>query len=272
MTAGSTDPILLNWRLAIERNIAAALESGVFGAEGSQLFEAGEYVLHGGGKRLRGLLTLAVAKDLGSEEADLALTPALALEILHAASLVHDDLPALDNDDFRRGKPSCHREFSEATAILTGDALIGLALLLVSHDQALSAEARVGLCRVLAKAWCDLCVGQQLDIDSKHDRSCVNQSAMIALKTGALFGACVESAAICAGVSESELDKFAAWGTRVGECFQALDDLDDGDRLPSERRQIELECAAVRAEADKLDIRLLRGATALVLELIMPKP
>jgi len=237
------------------------------------LQQASSYVSAGGGKRLRALLAFSVAYDL-SRDPEVAvrrvLSPAVSLELLHAASLVHDDLPALDNDDERRGRPSCHKAFNEATAILTGDALVGAALMLVTTDKDLASDNQARVTRILSRAWWDLCLGQQLDVDLKFNNKSANRDQMIALKTGALFGAAVGCGAICAGVREGILDQYIAWGIKVGECFQALDDLDDGDRPASDRHVINRYRDSVLNESNELDSRLLSGVTAEVLELVLP--
>ncbi|NBO73944.1 MAG: hypothetical protein EBV29_04800 [Gammaproteobacteria bacterium] len=154
-----SQPTVETWRASIEGALAT------FGRNASpdspKLQEAATYVLQSGGKRLRGLLTLAVHHDLtgGHGAPESALRPAVAIEVIHAASLIHDDLPALDNDDMRRGKPSCHKAFGEATAILTGDLLVGAAIGSLEHrETALDKQARLGI--LLANTWRDLCVGR----------------------------------------------------------------------------------------------------------------
>jgi geranylgeranyl diphosphate synthase type II len=169
----------------------------------------------------------------------------VAIETLHAASLVHDDLPALDNDDTRRGKPSCHKAFGEATAILVGDALVGAAMFHVLDDETLPTDLRARVARVLSYVWRDLCVGQQVDLDIGMGSDRKARSEMIRLKTGILFGAAASCGAICAGIRDADISSYFEWGVKVGECFQALDDLDDGDRPESERPDIQRECREV---------------------------
>jgi geranylgeranyl pyrophosphate synthase len=189
---------------------------------------------------------------------------------LHAASLVHDDLPALDNDDVRRGKPSCHKAFGEATAILTADALFGAALLRITTDPVLSSDEQARISKVVSRAWLDLCVGQQLDITQQNTARAPNARVqMIQLKTGALFGASAAAGALCAGVREAAIETFVSWGVRVGECFQAIDDLDDGDRPQSEREIIKNECLEVKKAAHELDPRLASGSTKLLVDTIL---
>jgi geranylgeranyl pyrophosphate synthase len=230
------------WHDGIERGLA---ELAARAGEGSEkLTEAANYVLLGGGKRLRALVTLAVSKDLskGRVGEGASMRPAVSIEALHAASLVHDDLPSLDNDDFRRGKPSCHKAFGEATAVLLGDLLIGAAIAsLVAPEVSLAQQAR--LSGVLAETWRALCVGQQLDIESPRDET--QRSRMIELKTGALFGAAAACGAICGGVTDDVVEGLNDWGVRLGVLFQKLDDIDDGERAESELE-------SVRAQSEQL--------------------
>jgi farnesyl diphosphate synthase len=146
--------------------------------------------------------------------------------MLHAASLVHDDLPALDNDSMRRGRPSCHCQFNEATAILTGDFLVGRAFS-VATVGALSPMQRLRVLSTLAQAWSELCMGQQLDMDQPTDPAQIQK--LMELKTGALFGAAATCGAVCADSEEALIERFNAWGTSVGVLFQRIDDLTDGD-------------------------------------------
>ncbi len=241
------DEIAAEWRTGVEKGLH---ELAVLCGEGHPaLVEPIKYTLLGGGKRLRALLAFAVCHDCSSQDQSAgsvrARSSAVALEALHAASLVHDDLPALDNDDERRGKPSCHKAFNEATAILVGDALIGAALSSVLDDETLPTDLRARVGRILARVWRDLCVGQQLDLASGAERDDRLQARMVRLKTGVLFGASASCGALCAGVRDGEISAYFEWGVRVGECFQALDDLDDGDRGESERPDIERACRAV---------------------------
>jgi geranylgeranyl pyrophosphate synthase len=243
------------------------------GAVSSSLHRACRYVSEGGGKRLRALLVCGVAWDLmnlGCASTDRAclngaISSAVALELLHAASLVHDDLPALDNDDLRRGRAACHKEFGEATAILTGDALVGAAFMEVTADATISSDNQSRITRIISRAWWDLCIGQQLDIDLKQATDGVVRDQMIRLKTGALFGAAVGCGAVCAGIRESLIDNYIAWGIRVGECFQALDDLVDGDREIADCALIEGECRGVIKDAAILNERLSVGVTSVIL-------
>jgi geranylgeranyl diphosphate synthase type II len=277
MKAVTSDKIS-NWRGMLDGRLASLASYATTAEPTSELHAACAYVLQSGGKRLRGLLTCSVWDDLAGHVSATkgfpALAPAVAIEVLHAASLVHDDLPALDNDDTRRGRPSCHKAFTESTAILTGDALFGAAIVEVGSEPLLSTDVQARACKLLGQAWWDLCLGQQLDIAHKEKppvavEQISKYQATIRLKTGALFGASVALGALCAGVRDGALSQYTAWGTRVGECFQALDDLDDGDRPQDDKAAVESECLAVREAVSELDPRLSGGTTQAVLSLIL---
>jgi farnesyl diphosphate synthase len=253
------------------------------------LLQASRYVLSGGGgKLLRGLLTVSVAHDLRksvgeSEVEKKAIAVAVGIEAMHAASLVHDDLPALDNDDLRRGRPSCHKAFDEATAILTADALFGVALFRVTTEPSMSSDEHARVSRILSQAWVDLCLGQDLDLaqqrrqaasasittDQPQDHLAAIGAGTVRLKTGALFGAAVASGALVAGVAEARLEDFWRWGVRIGECFQALDDLSDGDKPASERDAVHNDCRVLRQQVGERDSRLASGTTARLMDNIL---
>lgn len=226
MTQSANDKLLDSWREGVEKGLEAlAVDSA---RESTRLREAATYVLQGGGKRLRALLTMAVNHDLAANTGKdtYAIIPAVAIEAIHAASLVHDDLPALDNDDMRRGKPSCHKAFGEATAILVGDLLLGSAISSLSHRE-LPLDRQARLSGVLSRTWKNLCVGQQLDLEKPKGEGI--QRRMIELKTGALFGAALACGAICAGSVDAVVEALSQWGEQLGVLFQRLDDVDDGE-------------------------------------------
>ena len=215
------------WRELVNRELVTLGKSSA--PDSKSLQAATTYVLHGQGKRLRALLAFAVTQDISRGEAiqePHSCRAGIGLEILHAASLVHDDLPALDNDDMRRGRPACHRQFNEATAILTGDYLVGLAFSLITTGT-LSSMRQLRVLTRLARAWGDLCVGQQLDIENPTAPAFIHR--LMELKTGALFGAAAACGAICADCDDEVTARFDAWGTKVGVLFQQLDDVADGD-------------------------------------------
>lgn len=186
------------------------------------LSEAVRQAVLSGGKRIRPIFALLVAADLGSDFESL-IQPAVSLELLHAASLIHDDLPALDDDDFRRGQPSCHKVFGEASAILAGDLLISLA----NYNIAQSGlpEWRPALVASINRAFIDLCNGQQIDlIGTKNPKGL---RALYRLKTGALFRCAAEFAAVSADVHDEVGEFLAAFGERLGLAFQLADDFTD---------------------------------------------
>lgn len=198
----------------------------------SHLLKACEYALLNGGKRLRPLLLTMVGQMLGANAKDLA-TAALALECIHSYSLVHDDLPAMDNDDLRRGKPTCHIQFDEATAILAGDALQTLAFELLSDDSALtvSVQKQLAVIKVLSRASGinGMCLGQSLDLLATDKIQSVDAlSDMHQLKTGALISAAVSIGALLApSLKQSDLGALDQFGRSIGLAFQIQDDILD---------------------------------------------
>lgn len=176
------------------------------------------YALEGGGKRVRPVLCLATAESAGAEP-EAALPAAAALELVHSFSLVHDDLPALDNDELRRGRPSTWAQFGEAVAILAGDALLGEALRL-----ALSYPSPA-VARELVQATLGMIGGQYLDIT----QSAPDEATLHKLKTGCLFAASVGLALWAAEVPEREQAPWRAFGDELGLLFQIVDDILDGD-------------------------------------------
>jgi geranylgeranyl diphosphate synthase, type II len=200
------------------------------------------YALAGGGKRVRPVLCLATAEAAGAD-ADLALPAAAAVELVHTFSLVHDDLPALDDDDERRGRPSAHVAFGEATALLAGDALLAEAFrLALSYP-----TPQVG--RELAQATLGMIGGQHRDVTGDT----ADLAALHRLKTGALFSASVGVALWAADVPEQAQPPWRAFGDELGLLFQIVDDLLDGDGyaavLGAEAARRHADEAAERARA-----------------------
>lgn len=196
----------------------------------SELGQAARYSLLGGGKRVRAVLTLAACALCGADAAD-ALDYACALEMLHCYSLIHDDLPCMDNDDFRRGRPSCHKQFGEATALLAADALVTAAFETIANATC-SAESRVEAVQLLAKGGGDrgMLYGQELDKHFETVRA--NEQELLALhahKTGALIIAAVELGCAAAGVRPDEEARRALvrYAAEVGLVFQIVDDILD---------------------------------------------
>ena len=178
------------------------------------------YSLLGGGKRVRPVLCLASGEALGRAPAEL-LPAACALELVHTFSLVHDDLPALDDDDLRRGQPSAHVRFGEGVAILAGDALLAEAFRLALDYP----SPEVG--RVLADATLGMIGGQYLDITTDGNLDEEELARLHELKTGRLLKACVECAVIVADLPPSERGGWSAFGREIGLLFQIVDDILD---------------------------------------------
>ena len=218
------------WRERMEGALAARLpQASVVPA---RLHEAMRYSVLGGGKRIRPALLFATARAVGLSE-DEVEAAACAVELVHVYSLVHDDLPAMDNDDLRRGRPTCHKAYDEATALLVGDALQPLAFQLLASDPALPASPaiRLRLIDLLAQAsgTFGMAGGQAIDLAAQGTRLDIGQvEDMHARKTGAVIRASVLMAAECAPPLDASL--YAAltrFATAVGLAFQIQDDLLD---------------------------------------------
>jgi farnesyl diphosphate synthase len=214
----------------MERALAARLPSSDTVPE--RLHQAMRYSVLGGGKRVRPALLFATARAVGLAEEQVEAA-ACAIELIHVYSLVHDDLPAMDDDALRRGRPTCHKAFDEATALLAGDALQSLAFQLLARDPALPAAAatRLRLIELLAEASGSLGMagGQAIDLAVQGQRLEIAQVEQLhALKTGALIRASVLMAAACAPLLEPRLHRsLAAFATPIGLAFQIQDDLLD---------------------------------------------
>jgi len=183
-----------------------------------------------GGKRFRPLLLLAAGETLGAAPGKLLAT-ACALEMIHTYSLIHDDLPSMDNDDLRRGRPTCHIRFGEATAILAGDALQSLAFQTIAEDEALDAAQRLKLITELASAAgtpYGMVAGQALDLEAEsREVSGVELEQSHRLKTGALISAAARCGALIANADEVELNLITRYAAQLGLLFQITDDLLD---------------------------------------------
>ena len=193
-------------------------------------FQACEYSLELGGKRIRPTLCYAAACSLGSMETESIDLVAGALELIHTYSLIHDDLPAMDNDDLRRGKPSLHKAYDEATAILVGDGLQARAFELLADAPGLSAAQRISMVKVLAQAAgpAGMVGGQFIDIQATDSDMTLEQlKAMHSLKTGALIRASLALGGIAAGGNEQQLTALDEYGSHIGLAFQVVDDILD---------------------------------------------
>ena len=216
------------------------------GGQSERLTESIRYSLLAPGKRLRPLLTLMAARACG-EKVERALPAAAAVEMVHAYSLIHDDLPAMDNDDLRRGRPTCHRAFDEATAILAGDALLTLAFETVAQLQ-VPAEIVVQCIRFLAEAAgaVGMVGGQADDISAERglwennvDATDLERlHAIHCRKTGAMIRVSLQLGAVIAGATPKEVAALESYGERLGLAFQITDDLLDvcGDEATTGKR------------------------------------
>ncbi len=195
-----------------------------------RLADAIAYLAKHPGKQLRSRLTLLCAELIAEESADAAVIAGEAIELLHTYSLVHDDLPAMDDDDLRRGQPTLHCAFDEATAILTGDGLQAAAFQHLVSIESLSDTQRVDLIRVISKAvgFDGMVGGQALDLAAEHKALEPNALKNIhRLKTGALIAASAEAGAICANASAEQRNALAQFAAAVGLAFQVTDDVLD---------------------------------------------
>jgi geranylgeranyl pyrophosphate synthase len=199
--------------------------------EPAPVHAAMRWSLFAGGKRVRPALVLASGETFGAARESLLAT-ACAFELVHTYSLVHDDLPSMDDDDLRRGRPTCHVRFGEATAVLAGDALQALAFQTVAEDETLDAQTRVRIIAELARAAgtpAGMVAGQVLDLaaESRADVSAEELDRIHERKTGALIAAAARCGAIIARASEEELEAVTVYAARLGLLFQITDDLLD---------------------------------------------
>ena len=208
--------------------IEAALDRGSAAFELPELFlRSMRYSLLSGGKRIRACLCLACCELMGAQAED-ALPFAAALEMIHAYSLIHDDLPAMDNDDMRRGKPSSHKAFGEGNAILAGDGLLTMAMRLLCDVPGQEAAKRAVFQGAL-----EMAAGQSLDLNvTARDLSSLQR--IHNLKTGALFRSACLSGAYRGGCDEAEAEKIRIFADKLGLLFQMTDDLLDQEKDEAE--------------------------------------
>jgi geranylgeranyl pyrophosphate synthase len=192
-----------------------------------RLDEAIRWSIFGGGKRFRPALVFATGRAYGAAD-ELLVSTATATEMLHTYSLIHDDLPSMDDDDLRRGRQTCHKRFGEATAILTGDALQAMAFEVIANDSLLSVDIRLQLITEFSEAAGKMVIGQQLDLDAEgNDVNAEIVSEIHANKTGALITFSARAGAIIAGVEDSRMTGITHYGARLGLLFQIADDILD---------------------------------------------
>ncbi len=214
-------------RLAVDAALERLLPTE--STQPSSIHTAMRYSVFAGGKRMRPILCLETAR-IFSSDVTLALHPACALEFIHTYSLIHDDLPALDNDDLRRGKPTCHKKFGEALAILAGDALLTLAFETIGAAP-VPAERRVAVLAEIAAAAGTIngMVGGQV-ADIEAERKSVDPQMLEYIhrsKTAALIRASVTAGALCAGASPEDVARLRRFGETIGWAFQVTDDILD---------------------------------------------
>ena len=217
-----------------QQRVDNALDSCLPGTQSCkhQLVEAMRYsVIGGGGKRIRPAMVYAAGEAMGVDS-DILDVPACAVEMMHTYSLIHDDLPAMDDDDLRRGQPTCHKAFDEATAILAGDALQAHAFEILAADSLqINDKRRLSMIKLLASASGSdgMAGGQAIDLAAVGCKLTREElEAMHRLKTGALIRASILLGAMCStGISESELDMFGRYADCIGLSFQIQDDILD---------------------------------------------
>ena len=193
------------------------------------LLQASRYCLLNPGKRLRPLLVIAATEALG-QDVSKALTPACAIEILHTYSLIHDDLPCMDDDDFRRGKPTLHTLYPEGQAVLTGDLLLTFAFEVLSQSPDLTDAQIVKLVQILAirSGGQGMIAGQSLDLLAEGKEISIEELWQIhQAKTGALLSACLEFGAVITNAPSSALHQMTKIGEEIGLAFQIVDDILD---------------------------------------------
>ena len=206
----------------IETAIARAISKGQAAPSPGKLASALQYSVSPGGARIRPTILLSVAAACGDDSPEVADAAATALELIHCASLVHDDLPCFDDADTRRGKPSVHKAFGEPLAILSGDSLIIMAFSVLTEVARVQPERAIKLLQVLAERTGmpnGICAGQGWESENQIDLCAYHRA-----KTGALFIAATQMGAIAAGQDGEQWDEL---GARIGEAFQVADDLRD---------------------------------------------
>jgi geranylgeranyl pyrophosphate synthase len=212
-------------RQSVDRTLAELLPPP--DTEPKQLYEAIRWSLFGSGKRFRPALVIASGRGFEIGNDKLGRTAA-AVEMIHTYSLIHDDLPAMDDDDLRRGRATVHRQFNEATAILAGDALQAMAFETIAHDPQLSEPVRLRLISELSAAAGRMVAGQQLDLAAEGrqlDLAAVER--IHAGKTGALIGFAVRAGGVIGETDETEMAGITRFGEKLGLLFQITDDILD---------------------------------------------
>ena len=223
--------ILLEFSRKFNKDLAACFPLSQ-GAE-KRVIDAMKYSVMNGGKRLRPYLLCACAELFGVEY-ETAFPAAASIEMLHSYSLIHDDLPAMDNDDLRRGKPTCHKQFDEATAILAGDGLLTYAFGFLADSLIIKPEVRLTLIQLLADAsgaFGGMVSGQTLDIYASETGNKADDEAIISrleeMKTGRLLRYACEAGAVLGMASLEERNIIISYARKIGQAFQIADDILD---------------------------------------------
>ncbi|MDN5697798.1 MAG: polyprenyl synthetase family protein [Rubrobacter sp.] len=204
----------------------------------ASLVEAMRYSMLGGGKRVRPTLCMEVARVLGADP-ESVLPAAAAVELIHTYSLIHDDLPAMDDDDYRRGRLTTHKKYGEALAILSGDAFFGEAMTLITARQEGTADRRLAAVHALASATGvnGMVGGQVIDMMNTGSGSAADEQTLTLIhgfKTGALIRAAARMGAVLAGAEEERLAAVSEYASELGLCFQIVDDLLNATATPEE--------------------------------------
>ena len=209
-----------------QKRINQTLE-GLLPSDGSILSEAMRYSVLNGGKRLRPILVY-LSSELGEANHDSIDTLAGSIELIHCYSLIHDDLPSMDDDELRRGNPTTHKKYDEATAILAGDALQPLAFELISNlDTSDSNKITIVNCLANACGYLGMVGGQIKDIHSKEINTVHDLDIMHSQKTGRLIQASLETSGILSGLDQKDIEALSKYGEKIGLAFQIQDDIID---------------------------------------------
>jgi len=222
--------ILSDYISVAEDNLKHYTQDNIDGTPQESLARAMRYSLEAGGKRIRPVLVMEFCRICGGDIKS-AVSAACAIEMIHTFSLIHDDLPAMDNDDFRRGRPSCHKAFGEAPAILAGDALAILPFQIIAEDETVSSDIRVKLIADLSRAsgMYGMTGGQQIDMENetRDDVDEKNLRYMYSLKTGALIRTACRMGCIAAGADAETVAAADEYASKLGLAFQIIDDILD---------------------------------------------
>lgn len=215
----------------LKQEVEAALDASIAVIYPEKIYESMRYSLMAGGKRLRPILCLAASELLGGDRAS-AMPTACAMEMVHTMSLIHDDLPSMDNDDFRRGKPTNHKVYGDDIAILAGDALLAYAFEFIAAqtkgvpaERILKAIAHLGH----AVAATGLVGGQVVDLEceGKQDVTAETLTFIHIHKTAALLESCVICGALLAGANDTDIQRLSTYANNIGLAFQIIDDILD---------------------------------------------